>query len=168
MRNAMKQLTALMLFGSMLGAANHARSESSAVPKENKGVQTVVKQAIDLGPEIQGMQGRQLRMRMLTIEPGGHIGLHSHKDRPAVVYALQGTDTITSDDGKIKTLRAGDTSSADRNTIHWHHNDGKEPVVLILLTSITRRQNETLSGGDSSRNHLRAHTARCARPFCRH
>jgi quercetin dioxygenase-like cupin family protein len=133
MRNATKWLTALVFLGPVLGAANHAKSESPAAPKENKGVQTVVKQAIDLGPEIQGMQGRQLRMRMLTIEPGGHIGLHSHKDRPAVVYALQGTDTITSDDGKVKTLRAGDTSSADRNTTHWHQNDGKEPVVLILV-----------------------------------
>ena len=31
-----------------------------------------------------------MRMRMLTIEPGGHIGIHSHKDRPAVAYFLQG------------------------------------------------------------------------------
>ena len=28
----------------------------------------------DLGPEIEGMAGRQLRMRMVTIEPGGVIG----------------------------------------------------------------------------------------------
>jgi hypothetical protein len=28
------------------------------------------------------MAGRQLRLRVLKIEPSGHIGLHSHKDLP--------------------------------------------------------------------------------------
>jgi quercetin dioxygenase-like cupin family protein len=46
------------------------------------------------------MQGRQLRMRILAIDPGGYIGIHSHKDRPAVVYFLKGTDTVT-----LKTAR---------------------------------------------------------------
>ena len=42
-----------------------------------------------LGPEIEGMTGRQLRMRMVTIEPGGVFGpIHDHKDRPGTVYVL--------------------------------------------------------------------------------
>src|SRR3546814_20163373 len=49
---------------------------------------------VDLGPEIEGMAGRQLRMRMVTIEPGGVFGpIHDHKDRPGIVYILQGTIT---------------------------------------------------------------------------
>ena len=79
------------------------------------------------------MTGRQLRMRVLTIEPGGHIGLHSHKDRPAVVYFLQGTDTVISADGTSKTFHAGDTSSATKETTHWHRNDGKDNVTLIAV-----------------------------------
>jgi quercetin dioxygenase-like cupin family protein len=72
-------------------------------------------------------------MRVLTIEPGGHIGIHSHKDRPAVVYFLQGTDTVSLADGTSKTFHAGDMSSATKDTTHWHHNDGKDDVVLIAV-----------------------------------
>ena len=79
------------------------------------------------------MDGRQLRLRVLTIEPGGHIGLRSHKDRPAVVYFVQGTDTVIQEDGTAKTFHPGDTSSATKDTTHWHRNDGQDNVVLIAV-----------------------------------
>jgi quercetin dioxygenase-like cupin family protein len=38
------------------------------------------------------MEGRELRMRMVTIEPGGVFGpRHDHVDRPGTVYVLRGT-----------------------------------------------------------------------------
>jgi len=109
-----------------------ANSQETA-PKGNKAFKATVKQAVNLGPEIDGMAGRELRMRVLTIEPGGHIGIHDHKDRPAVVYDLAGTDTVIFGDGTVKVLRPGDTASANKDTVHWHRNDGKEPVVLIAV-----------------------------------
>ena len=53
------------------------REESSmrdeqAAP-ETKGV-TAALLNVNLGPEMEGMAGRQLRMRMVTIEPGGVFG----------------------------------------------------------------------------------------------
>ena len=58
------------------------------------GVTAEVLATVDLGPEIEGMAGRQLRMRMVTIEPGGVFGpMHDHNDRPGIVYILQGTIT---------------------------------------------------------------------------
>ena len=61
---------------------------------EMKGVTVDLLSAIDLGPEVEGMAGLQLRMRMVTIEPGGVFGpLHDHKGRPGMVYVLQGTIT---------------------------------------------------------------------------
>jgi quercetin dioxygenase-like cupin family protein len=123
-----------VLFSALiLGYGMQVAHSQQTVPKDNKGFNATVKQAVDLGPEIEGMQGRQLRLRILTIEPGGYIGIHSHKDRPAVVYFLQGTDTVTSEDGTVKVYRPGDTSSANRNTTHWHRNDGKDPVILIAV-----------------------------------
>jgi quercetin dioxygenase-like cupin family protein len=77
------------------------------------------------------MNGHQLRLRVLTIEPGGHIGLHSHKDRPAVVYFMQGTDTVIRDDGTSQTFRPGDTTGEPGATVHWHRNDGTDAVILI-------------------------------------
>jgi quercetin dioxygenase-like cupin family protein len=117
----------------ILGFGWRVANSQQTVPKDNKGFKATVEQVVDLGPEIEGMQGRQLRLRILTIEPGGHIGLHSHKDRPAVVYFLQGTDTVTSEDGAVKVYRPGDTSSATKDTTHWHRNDGKENVILIAV-----------------------------------
>jgi quercetin dioxygenase-like cupin family protein len=110
-----------------------AQQAAQPAPKENKGLTATLKQAVDLGPEIEGMKGRELRMRILTIEPGGHIGIHSHKDRPAVAYLLQGVDTVIFEDGTTKVLRPGDTASADKRTTHWHRNDGKEPAVLLVV-----------------------------------
>jgi len=68
-------------------------SNEQAAP-ETKGVSVKLLSTVDLGPEIEGMEGRQLRMRMVTIEPGGVFGpIHNHKDRPGTVYILQGTIT---------------------------------------------------------------------------
>ena len=64
------------------------------VSPETRGVTTELLATVDLGPEIEGMDGRQLRMRMVTIEPGGVFGpVHDHKGRPGTVYVLQGTIT---------------------------------------------------------------------------
>ena len=45
-------------------------SNEQAAP-ETKGVTVELLAALDLGPEIEGMAGRQLRMRMVTIESEG-------------------------------------------------------------------------------------------------
>jgi quercetin dioxygenase-like cupin family protein len=110
---------------------NIARAEDA--PKGNKGFTASKTTVVELGPEIEGMVGRQLRMRMLTIEPGGYIGIHSHKNRPAVVYCMQGTDEIGLADGTKKTMHAGDTSSATKDTTHYHRNIGNDNVVLIAV-----------------------------------
>jgi quercetin dioxygenase-like cupin family protein len=110
-------------------AANIVKAEDT--PKENKGFKSSKSTIVELGPEFDAMAGRQLRLRVLTIEPGGHIGLHSHKDRPAVVYFMQGTDTVIRDDGTSQTFHPGDTTGETGKTIHWHRNDGKDAVILI-------------------------------------
>ena len=109
-----------------------ANSQQTA-PKKSVGTKSTKKQVIELGPEIAGMEGRQLRMRVNTIEPGGHSRIHSHKNRPAVAYILQGANTVTYKDGTVKVLRAGDTAFANRDTVHWSRNDGKEPLIFIVV-----------------------------------
>ena len=126
------QISALILGLALSGAPAVVHAQQAA-PKGNVGFKATLKQAVDLAPEFDGMSGRQLRMRTITIAPGGHIGIHSHKDRPAVVYFLQGTDTVTFGDGSSKVFRAGDTSYANKDTTHWHRNDGPEPVVLVAV-----------------------------------
>ena len=63
------------------------------IAPETKGITVKHLGTVDLGPEIEGMTGRQLRMRMVTFEPGGVFGpMHDHKDRPGIVYILPGND----------------------------------------------------------------------------
>jgi quercetin dioxygenase-like cupin family protein len=88
---------------------------------------------IDLGPEIEGMTGRQLRMRMVTIEPGGVIGpIHNHIDRPGMVYILQGTITDHRN-GVAKEYGPGVGWPEDRNTTHWLENRGTTTAVEISV-----------------------------------
>ena len=61
---------------------------------ETRGVTVQELRTVDLAREIEGMAGHQLRMRMVTIEPGGVFGpIHDHRGRPGTVYILQGTIT---------------------------------------------------------------------------
>lgn len=110
--------------GAMIAGAEDA-------PKGNKGYTSSEATVVELGPEYSAMAGRQLRLRVLTIAPGGYIGLHSHKDRPSVVYFLQGTDTVTRDDGTSHTFHAGDMTGEPGTTVHWHRNDGQDAVILV-------------------------------------
>ncbi len=129
----MKSRIALFVLASLVIGCGTMIAHAEDAPKDNKGFTASKTTVVDLGSEIEGMTGRQLRMRLLTIEPGGHIGLHSHKDRPAVVYFMQGTDVVTQADGSSKTFHPGDTSAATKDTTHWHRNDGKDNVVLIAV-----------------------------------
>lgn len=107
------------------------RTEQSA--PETKGVTVNQLAAIDLGPEIEGMAGRQLRMRMVTIEPGGVIGpIHNHKDRPGLVYILQGTITDHRN-GMAKDYGPGVGWPEDKNTTHWLENRGTTTAVEISV-----------------------------------
>lgn len=64
------------------------------VAPETRGVTVQELRTVDLAREIDSMAGHQLRMRMVTIEPGGVFGpIHDHRGRPGTVYILQGTIT---------------------------------------------------------------------------
>jgi len=106
---------------------------------QTKGVTVKLLAALDLGPEIEGMVGRQLRMRMVTIEPGGVFGpVHDHKDRPGLVYILQGTITDHRN-GVATDYGPGVGWPEDRNTTHWLENRGTIPAVEVSV-DIVRQQ----------------------------
>ena len=98
-----------------------------------KGVTVKVLATVDLGAEIEGMEGRRLRMRMVTMEPGGVYGpVHDHRGRPGVVYILQGTITDHRD-GVSTDYGPGVGWPEDRNTVHWLENRGTIPAVEISV-----------------------------------
>src|SRR5678810_1182375 len=100
---------------------------------ETRGVAVKVLATVDLAGEIEAMAGRQLRMRMVTIEPGGVFGpVHDHVGRPGTVYILQGTITDHRD-GVATDYGPGLGWPEDRNTLHWLENRGTIEAVEISV-----------------------------------
>ena len=103
------------------------------VAPDTRGVAVDVLTTVDLADEIEGMGGRQLRMRMVTIEPGGVFGpIHNHEGRPGTVYILQGTITDHRN-GVATDYGPGVGWPEDRNTNHWLENKGTIPAVEISV-----------------------------------
>jgi len=88
---------------------------------------------VDLGPEI-NVSARSLRLRMLVIQPGGIVPMHSHKDRPALIFTASGTVTEYSSRCKLPIVHnAGEVSNETNGVTHWWKNTGN--TVAILYSS---------------------------------
>lgn len=134
MRQELLKLTFTLVVGLVLGAVGHdALNAQQGPPTEAKGITASSLASLDLGPEIPGLQGRYLRARLVTAEPGGHSAVHGHKDRPAIPYVLRGTLTQCTPDGKCRELREGEAGAADRDTVHWDENKRTTPLVYVVL-----------------------------------
>ncbi len=106
--------------------------EEEVVP-ESRGVTVELLSTVDLGPEIEGMEGRQLRTRRFTFEPGAVFGpLHDHIGRPGTVYILQGTITDHRD-GITTEYGLGVGWPEDHKTLHWLENRGSVPAIEVSV-----------------------------------
>lgn len=101
--------------------------------QESKGVSVELLGSVDLGVEVPGMEGWRLRMRKVTIAPGGVFGpLHDHVGRPGTVYVLEGTITDHRD-GTSTEYGPGLGWPEDKDTLHWLENRGTVPAVEISV-----------------------------------
>ena len=108
------------------------------VPPETRGVSMTLLGTVDLGPEIEGMAGRQLRTRMFTFEPGAVFGpIHDHIGRPGTVYILQGTITDHRN-GVATDYGPGLGWPEDRETSHWLENRGTIRAVEISVDIVAQ------------------------------
>lgn len=111
--------------------------DDDAVP-ETQGVTSELLASIDLGAEIDGMEGRELRMRLFTFEPGAVFGpLHDHRGRPGVVYVLQGTVTDHRN-GVATDYGPGLGWPEDRNTSHWLENRSDAVAMEVSVDIVTK------------------------------
>lgn len=108
-------------------------SNEPQAPAEPKDVSVELLSTVDLAGEIDGLEGHQLRMRMVTIEPGGVFGpIHDHMGRPGTVYVLRGVITDHRD-GVATEYGPGPGWPEDRHTTHWLENRGTVPAVEISV-----------------------------------
>src|SRR5262245_3499963 len=102
-------------------------------PADSKGFRTEVLATLDLANEIQGLAGRQLRMRRITIEPGGQFALHDHLDRPGLFYIQEGTVTEYPEGAEAAEHHAGQAVAVGFRNRHWEENRGSGHVVVIAV-----------------------------------
>ena len=97
-----------------------------------KDVTDVVLTSVDLAKEPAAVKDRLLRLRRLEIKPGGVVPWHSHGDRPAIIYIVQGEIVEYASTCAIPIVHhAGDASVETHTTAHWWKNTGTETVVLL-------------------------------------
>jgi quercetin dioxygenase-like cupin family protein len=108
-------------------------------PTDYQGVTESVLAAIDLAKEIDSLDNRELRVSRATLAPGGHIGLHSHRGDPTIVYVLGGVLTNHHDNGTTEEFRPGQVFAEFGPRSHWVENQGPTPVTFIAA-NIHRRE----------------------------
>lgn len=80
-----------------------------------------------------GLGDMFLRMRRLTIEPGGFVPTHYHDDRPSIVFVIQG-ELVEHNSFCTEEVvhRAGDwTAEFGPFVGHWWENRGTQPAVVL-------------------------------------
>jgi quercetin dioxygenase-like cupin family protein len=102
-------------------------------PSANQGVKISPPTVLDLTDEIDNVNGRQLRLRVVTIEPGGVVALHSHNGRPAVAYVLQGVLTEHREGAGTIDYYEGQSWTEGKDTTHWAENKGNTPTVVVAV-----------------------------------
>lgn|SRR5262245_26342318 len=125
------KVAVLSLGFAIIVVSRGANAQQPAAPAM-EGVTITPLTSVDLGPEIEGMAGRQLRARKITIAPGGYFALHSHKDRPGTVYILEGKITETRN-GTVKEYGPGEVWFENKETNHRVENKGTTPATFIAV-----------------------------------
>lgn len=108
-----------------------AANPLAGAPTMPAGVTDDVVGSVDLQSEL-GVDGRDLRLRRLVVQPGGIVPLHSHAERPALITVISGAITeyrSTCADGIDHG--AGDVSTESDGISHWWRNNGSEPAILL-------------------------------------
>jgi quercetin dioxygenase-like cupin family protein len=89
--------------------------------------------SIDLSKENVKLDQRRLRLRHMTIAPGGIVPIHSHGDRPALIMVNAGQIYEYSSKCSVPILhKAGEVSREFLGTQHWWKNTGTQTVDLTI------------------------------------
>jgi quercetin dioxygenase-like cupin family protein len=101
-------------------------------PSEPAGVTDEVLSHVDLSKEAVHLKDRMFRMRRLVVQPGGVVPTHSHGDRPALIYIIEGSITEYSSNCAVPIEhKAGEAAMESVGLSHWWKNNGSKPAVLI-------------------------------------
>ena len=101
--------------------------------------------SIDLANENVKLDQRRLRLRHMTIAPGGIVPFHSHEDRPALIMVNSGEIYEHNSKCAVPILRkAGDVAREFMGTRHWWKNTGSQVVDLTIGDIVNDKKPATM------------------------
>ena len=101
--------------------------------------------SIDLGNENVKLDQRRLRLRHMTIAPGGIVPMHSHEDRPALIMVDSGEIYEYNSECAVPILhKAGEVAREFMGTRHWWKNTGTQAVDLTIGDIVNDRKPATM------------------------
>jgi quercetin dioxygenase-like cupin family protein len=101
--------------------------------------------SIDLSKENVKLSERRLRLRKMTIAPGGIVPFHSHADRPALIKVVSGEIFENSSKCLVPILhKAGEVARESLGTQHWWKNEGTQPVELTIGDIVNDKKPATM------------------------
>jgi quercetin dioxygenase-like cupin family protein len=112
-------------------ASGFAAGQRRQPPTADVGRSEEVLRSLDLTGELDSGKGRLLRMRRITLQPGGVLAVHNHVDRPAVTYLLQGQMTYHQEGRPPVVVNPGEGFAEGRATTHWGESTGTVPAVWL-------------------------------------
>lgn len=123
-----KMLSAIVL---AISFSLYAPTAETVKPDKAVGFNSDVLRMTPLKGEIPNVKDFSLRMRLITIEPGGHTSFHVHKNRPGIVYVVSGS-IINHEEGKPpKKISAGEIFYEIQEYAHYIENKGTVSTTLI-------------------------------------
>ena len=126
-------------------AGKAAANALAGAPSAPIGITDTELAAIDLANENVKLSPRRLRMRNMTIAPGGVVPLHDHADRPALIMVTAGQIYENSSKCSVPILhKAGDVSREFLGTKHWWKNETSSPVELTIADIVNDKKPETM------------------------
>jgi quercetin dioxygenase-like cupin family protein len=76
---------------------------------------------------------RKMRLRQLDVTPGGVVPIHSHENRPAILYILKGSmHEYNSRFENPRFFKEGDTLAEFNHVTHWAKNASDTEILSIL------------------------------------
>ena len=123
-----------------------AANALAGAPTAPVGITDTELAAIDLSTENVMLEHRRLRLRHMTIAPGGIVPLHSHEDRPALIKVDSGQIYENNSKCAVPILhKAGDIAREYLGTKHWWKNPGTQPVELTIADLVNDAKPATMA-----------------------
>lgn len=126
---------AVLIVGIGIGLSGNAIMAAASGPKEHKAIEVGSLQELSentLKATI-GLEGYTLRMRRISVMPGGQIAQHSHADRPGIVTMVDGAWVEGKPEGE--DTYSGESYGSfpeNENTVHWIYNRTDAPATALV------------------------------------